>query len=231
MIAHQKLIREQKRQTDNGGLFTYPQNVDIKKAIVKEIDYNTASKIIFEYEWLGTMPTFCTHYFGIYFDDICAGVVIYGISLPQSVLDSVCGKKYGNKVRVLSRGACVWWAHPHSASKLIGESLKVLDKQGYKAVIAFCDTRAGEIGTIYQACNFLYIGESKGGKEYFIEGKWRTGKGAANYAHQKRNLNEYEQRDRSLKHKYVYLLGDKKEKKEMMEYLKDKIQPYPKRIE
>lgn len=229
MKAHQRIIREQKQFTDSGGLFGYPQNVDIKTAIVKETDFNTASKIIYQYEWLGTMPTFCTHYFGIYFEGICGGVVIYGISLPKSVLDGVVGKKYGDKVRVLSRGACVWWAHPHSASKLIGESLKILKKQGYKAVVAFCDTRAGEIGTIYQACNFIYIGESKGGLEYFIEGKWRTGKGAGNYAHKKRNLGDYKQRNRSTKYKYVYIMGNKTENHEMLEYLKDKISPYPKR--
>ena len=58
---------------------------------------------------------------------------------------------------LLSRGACVHWAHPHSASKLITSSMKMLPKK-YKVVTATVDELAGEIGTIYQACNFHYIG-------------------------------------------------------------------------
>lgn len=204
-------------------------NISLKDAVVKEVTYETAEKIISVYEWLGTMPTFTTHYFGIFFDGVCGGVVLYGISLPQSVLDSICGAKYGDKVRVLSRGACVHWSPKGSASKLIGASLRELEKQGYKIVVAYCDTRAGEIGTIYQACNFIYTGTSENGKEYFIDGKWRTGVGAGEYAHQKRDLSEYETRERSTKHRYIKLLGSKFEKKELLKSLNYPVLLYPKR--
>ena len=36
-------------------------------------------------------------------------------------------------------------------------------------------------------------------------------------------------KERLPKGRYIYLLGNKKEKKEMMKILKDKIKPYPKR--
>jgi len=238
MKAHQRIIREEKEREHKNQpkdpLFgTWWEDnhrcTDIKKAEIKEITYQEASPIIFKYEWLGTMPTFCTHYFGIYFNNECGGVVVYGISLPKAVFKNLFNGKFEDKIRVLSRGACVWWAHPHSGSRLISESLKILSKKGYKAVLAYCDTRAGEIGTIYQACNFLYIGASSGGYEYFIEGRWRTGKGASHYSHRKRDLSLYKKRERSKKHKYIYLLGSKKEKKEMMKILEPRIKPYPKR--
>jgi len=234
--AHQRIIREEKEneQVNKDPLFgswweTNHRKTDIKNAEIKEISYGEASPIIFKYEWLGTMPTFNTHYFGIYFNGECGGVVVYGISLPKTVFDSVLGKKYGDKIRVLSRGACVWWTPKDAASKLISSSLKKLSEYGYKAVIAYCDSRANEIGTIYQACNFLYIGKSSGGYEYFIEGKWRTGKGASNYSHKARDLSLYKKRERSMKFKYIYLLGSKKEKKEMKRILQNSILPYPKR--
>lgn len=75
--AHQRIIRESKVKVDNGGLFGYPE-ADIKNAICKKIDYKTAEKIILEYEWLGTMGQgmYC---YGIYFENVCAGVVCFGL--------------------------------------------------------------------------------------------------------------------------------------------------------
>ena len=153
--AHQRIIREQKSKENPLGLFPdKPDVIDLKKATVRQIDYHTAEKIILEYEWLGTMPTYCTHYFGIYFNGICGGVVVFGIGIPKNVLEDICGKEHLPDVRVLTRGACVYWTPVGSATKLIGNSLKLLKKDGYKIVVAYSDVRAGEIGTIYQACNF-----------------------------------------------------------------------------
>ena len=231
MKAYQKIIREQKAKEKPLLLFPdKPDSIDLKEVIVKPINYHTAEKIIKEYEWLGTMPTYSTHYFGIYFDGACGGVVVFGISLPKSVMDSICGEEYGDKVRVLSRGACVHWTPIGTASKLISKSIKSLKNEGYKIIVAYSDERAGEIGTIYQSCNFYYTGKSTGGKEYLINGRWRTGKGASHYAHQKRNLNDYESRKRGVKYRYIYLIGTHKEKKEMLKKLKYDIKEYPKRI-
>ena len=64
--AHQRIIREQKAKENPLSLFPEkPDIIDLKKAVVRKINYQTAEKIIIEYEWLGNMPTYCTHYFGI----------------------------------------------------------------------------------------------------------------------------------------------------------------------
>lgn len=75
--AWQRLIREKKEKEESIDLFgEYWKNlnIDIKSAIVKEINYTSAKKIIVEYEWLGTMGT-TQYHFGIFFDGYCAGVV------------------------------------------------------------------------------------------------------------------------------------------------------------
>jgi hypothetical protein len=107
--------------------------------------------------------------------------------------------------------------------------LRHLQKLGYSVIVAYCDSRAGEIGTIYQACNFLYTGLSTGGKEYLIGGKWRTGVGASKFAHQKRTLADYESRARSTKSRYVYLLGDRSQRQLLRSKLRFPVLPYPKR--
>ena len=235
MKAHQRKIREQIAEQDSDffplfGKYWESLDINIKKTIVKPIDYKTAEKIILKYEWLGTMPTYSTHYFGIYFDGVCGGVVIFGISLPRSVLESICGKEYLEKVRVLSRGACVHWTPIGSASKLIGESIKILKQEGYKIIIAYSDVRAGEIGTIYQACNFLYTGKSIGGQETLIDNKWRTRMPRC-VIENKIDTIDLPKRERSIKHRYIYLMGSKKEKKILKNNLRYEVLPYPKRID
>jgi hypothetical protein len=136
-------------------------------ARVREIDYDTAKAIIMKYEWLGNMGT-TARTFGLFFGEELAGVTCFGH--PQGTVVNVFGKENADKVYWLARGACVHWAHPHSASFLINESCKMFglpwktargeDKPAKFAFLATADTDAGEIGTVYQATNWLYIGRT-----------------------------------------------------------------------
>lgn len=163
--AHQRIIRERKAaENGNNGLFGVwwrDIDTDIKKAEVRSVSYQTAKAIILDYEWLGTMAATSEHY-GIYWQGNCGGVVCFGQCdgwTHRTVL------KYGvslEKTWVLSRGACVHWAHPHSASKIIASALKLhRQKTGAEIVIAYSDPEAGEIGTVYQATNWIYLGVCK----------------------------------------------------------------------
>jgi len=155
--AHQRTIRERKQNDAAGenlfGSWWDAIDTDINKAIVREIDRPTCEKIILEYEWLGTMPAVVWYMFGIYWDGACGGVVCFG---PEYGENLGVWDKYGmtGKIICLSRGACVHWAHPHAASKLIQASIKMLPKR-FTAITATSDIRAGEIGTIYQACGWI----------------------------------------------------------------------------
>ena len=244
--AHQRIIREEKSNTDVGGLFGYPQNPDIKKAVLREIDYETAKRVILEYEWLGTMGTTQFHY-GIYFDGVCAGVVCFGYFQAMNTNSGghpyapYVGEKYSDKGIQLTRGACVHWAHEHSGSKLIAYGIREMNTKGYKYCIAFSDPMAGEIGTLYQATNWYYLGFSntlhydvyykdgrlfKNDRDFFKEHGF-VGKGKMNnFISNKPHL---ELRERKPKARYIKLLGNKKENNEMMKTLKPKIKEYPKR--
>ena len=70
--AHQRIIREKKSKEIPNDLFgNYWDNIntDIDNGIIKVIDYQTAKKIILEYEWLGSMGTTQIHY-GIFLMEI-----------------------------------------------------------------------------------------------------------------------------------------------------------------
>jgi hypothetical protein len=133
-------------------------HLDVGRAIVRPITRHLAEQIILKYEWLGTMATGVNRFYGIFFGSYCAGVTTFapaGYNLPS------LAKSFnidGSKLAYLGRGANVHWAPKGSNSKLIGYSLKFETKLGNKLAVAFSDTDAGEIGTVYQATNWIYIG-------------------------------------------------------------------------
>lgn len=238
--AHQRIIREQKQQSDTGGLFGHPI-ADIKNAVCREITYEQAKAIILEYEWLGTMGTTQMHY-GIYFDGVLGGAICFGFFQAMQGYATYVGEKYAKKGIQLSRGACVHWAHEHSASKLIAFGLREMEKKGYKFCVAFSDSEAGEIGTVYQATNWYYLSAKtdvhwdlyyKNGDLYmndrdiFKKYGFRGRRKMEEFIKDKPNI---EMKLRKPKARYMKLLGNKREIREMMECLKDKIHPYPKRF-
>ena len=245
--AHQRIIREKKEKSPPSlSLFNdKPLNIDIKKATIKPVNYKTAQKIILEYEWLGTMGQ-CMYAYGIYFDNICGGVVCFG--LPSSpIAGNLCGDKYQANAICLERGACVYWAHPHSASKLISYACKDISKRTkYRIFYAYSDESAGEIGTIYQACNWYYLGKmASGGSQIKMvnrEGKLLSSRHLIEYAKQiDRNINKtndarnillkygWKVKRTNPKMKYVWFEGSKSERKSLKKKLKYDIKPYPKR--
>ncbi len=229
MKAHQRIIREQQAEIEaSENLFgSYWDNidVDINKAILKEITFDMAEYIIKKYEYLGTMCGGLFKSFGIFWDGWCGGVVCVGEPTSKTLADSVCGPEYADKVIQIQRGACVHWAHPHSASKLISYALKQIRNHGYRIVIAFADPMAGEIGTVYQATNWLYCGLTAKRPDYF------DGEGNRITGHVGKIQPWMSKKQRPRKGRYVYFLGKKGEKKQYLNALNWPILPYPKREE
>tara|TARA_Y100001963_G_C6731568_1_gene424218 strand:- start:561 stop:1355 length:795 start_codon:yes stop_codon:yes gene_type:complete len=241
--AHQRIIREKMELEESDffplfGKYWENINLDIKNSTIKEVSYQAAKKIILKYEWLGTMGTTQIHY-GIFFDDYCAGVVCFGFFQAMAGYSNFVGNDYGSKGIQLTRGACVHWAHPHSGSKLIGASLRDLKKRGYKFVVAFSDPEAGEIGTLYQATNWYYLGfgKTKHFNLVYENGKLFMNDRDFNKKYGFKNLSRFLEKNKKIKFKeilpkarYIKLIGSKKENKEMLGVLNNRILPYPKRI-
>jgi hypothetical protein len=249
--AHQRIIREKiaKESNDHPAFsffgYNYPK-ADIKKAILREVSRKEAENIILQYEWLGTMGITQKHY-GIFFENELAGVICFGTFSSLTSYETYIGEKYKDRGIQLTRGACTHWSHDHSGSKLIGYGLREMKKLGYKFVVAFSDPDAGEIGTLYQATNWYYVGTSNHAPHwnvYYKRGN-RAGKiymddrdiwkkygfsGKQDIIDKVINGNsELELRVSPAKSRYFKLIGSKKENKEMYKVLKDKILPYPKR--
>jgi hypothetical protein len=248
--AHQRLIRERKAE-EGGDLFgKWWEKIDlsIDRAVVKEIDRATCESIILEYEWLGCMPAVVWHMYGIFFDGHCGGVVCYGPEYSENSGATVRSGKlkggadwstYGfeGKMILLSRGACVHWAHPHAGSKLIRRSMDLLPAR-YEVVTATTDQAAGEIGTIYQACGFHYVGAMR--KVAYRDGWLINGKlygsrslrskiGCTKWEVIKARYPDAKKVKQHSKHRYFAFRGGRLAKRRHLKAIAHIVKPYPKR--
>ena len=234
--AYQWLIKESKK-TGTSRQYSYleaPSGASISNSIVREIDYKTASTIILEYEWIGTMPLpkSCRYIYGIYFDDVLGGAIVYVEPSTRQYY-----KTYPRQVVQLNRGATEHWTPKNTASRLIGQSKKFLKEEGVKAIIAYCTQEAGEIGTIYQACNFDYIGITSPSKTYYLDNHWVSERTLADKIAWARNKSEaWQDKFRNLpmrmltgKYKYILFIGSNREREEFYNEYGIISHPYPKR--
>jgi hypothetical protein len=174
-LAHQYLVRlKLARELPERDLFGLPwdgRNLSLADARLREIGRETAGPFIEQYEWLGCLPAVTWHCFGLYFDGLLGAVVTYGPEYSENlgklkregkVRACADWSRYGfeGKMILLSRGACAHWTPPNTGSKIIRLSMRMLDKK-YEVITATVDPAAGEIGTIYQACGFHYVGSMR----------------------------------------------------------------------
>jgi predicted DNA-binding transcriptional regulator AlpA len=119
-----------------------------------------------KHEWLGKMPHRPTHRFIATYNDKLAGVVV--MATPNA-FSNLLGSERRDQEKLISRGACISWSPKNLASALIMFSIRWMVKNtNYRFFTAYSDTQARELGTIYQACNFTYLGQNSGARyKYF----------------------------------------------------------------
>lgn len=234
-VAWQKQLRD---RFESEGVPPVP-HLDVKRAVVRSVSRRMAEQIILKYEWLGTMAPTRYHY-GIFFGSYCAGVCC--VAVGSGTAGSNVHKMFGlpaQQVATLARGACVHWAPKGTNSKLVSWTLKLLAKDtGAKVVIAYSDTDAGEIGTIYQACNWTCIGRTGSVRQIIapngriLDEKFLYDRGKPHGWNKTQTLEHLKKRGWGVqktnpKHRYVYVLD--KSDKALVARVNAMKQPYPKR--
>jgi hypothetical protein len=218
---------------------------DFSNASVREITFEQARDVILTYE---SMNSSTKHSFGLFFGQYLAGVVCFGSTAGSQVAESVCGQKHKHKVIAIVRGASgVHWAHPHSASFLIGAACRAMTTKGYHIFVAYSSIEFGEIGTVYQSSGWAYCSMTNPTEKYkTLDGRVhdsrqihgltrdRTGGGlqyTRTRAEQKQLLvaEGCEFFMGEAKHRYVGFYGDRRTKRALREALRWEIYPYPKR--
>ena len=126
-------------------------------------------QFIERHEWLGKLPIWLTHRFTARLkkNRTLAGVII--MATPNA-FSNVLGEESKNKEKLISRGACISWSPKNLASWLLMKSIKWMVKSTeFRAFSAYSDPEAKELGTIYQACNFIYLGQKFGAGSQYLD--------------------------------------------------------------
>ena len=184
---------------------------------VRRISYEETKPFLLGIHYARRMP--CVQFaFGLFIDNELVGVVTYGQPASPSLCKGVAGIE--NKKHVLELNRLVIKPDckgDNLASQLVGKSLKQLPP--YTFVVSYADCGGwGHVGYIYQATNFLYTGMTKPRIDKFSDGHPR------HYS-----KDETRRQIRTPKHRYVFLVGDRRQKKQMLKELRYEVYPeYPK---
>lgn len=190
---------------------------------VRRIESKLAHPFIREIHYSRKVPNI-TDAFGLFVNGELIGVCTYGIPASRPLCVGLAGKENVDRVKELNRLVIKPEFNGggyNYASYLVSHSLKLLENGTY--VVSYADPSWTHVGYVYQACNFLYTGLSAKRVDYYqTDGlhprSFTKGK------HQTEVL-----QTRIQKHRYVYLVGDRKTKKQMRKCIKYPIfDKYPK---
>ena len=228
---------------------------DKSKVIVRKISKVSAEEMIIKYHYTHKW-SLCQVAYGIFYitdcnipyfdikDEKLIGCIVFGQPVGRSAAESISKLIKIDEVLELTRLFCHDGYGKNIESYCIAQSLKLLRKDipHIKAIISYSDCEQGHKGTIYQASGFYYQGNSAlalmpnfsislVGPPY----KWMHSRtafatfGSHNIEHLKKRIGyTFWRKKEATKHRYVYLLGNKIEKKKILSNLKHPFLPYPK---
>jgi len=218
--------------------------LDISRCEMRPINWETAANMVRTYHYAHRVPSI-TIPLGMYIDDILAGCITLS-TMFTNISSSVCGSTYKENVLELSRLFVHDWAGQNSESWLIGQMFGWLrrERKDILILLSYADSSMQHIGYVYQATNWLYTGTSEGSTEFVFNGRVISSRNQAYRKNSRREggrdggLLEMEKLEAlypgiekirtSPKHRYVYFLGSKKQRKELRKALRWPVLPYPK---
>ena len=177
-------------------------------------------------------PGPCSLAFGLFDNStgLQVGAITYGTPSSAPLRSGIAGPQYARDVIELTR---LWVADSvprNGESFLIGNTIRRNTK---RIVVSFAEIEAGHIGTVYQATNFIYTGLSAKRTNWTVEGIDKHGQTWGDKYTAKEMRERFGDRFKLLprprKHRYIYINGSKRDRKEIRAALRYPILPYPKR--
>jgi len=160
--CHQYRIKKNTLEKDREDLGIDPGLIRATDFTLTNTDFSPEIvSFIKKYEWLGSVgvtPKWC---FTARYKGLLGGVVL--INEPTSY-SKMIGDDTPTYEALIQRGATASWTPKNLGSRLVMFSCRwVVNNTKKRLFIGYGDPKAHEIGTIYQACNFDYLGDSFGG--------------------------------------------------------------------
>ena len=175
--------------------------------------------------------------YGLYKDNLI-GICSYGRPVAHTLVKSAFTGKFQDTFLELNRLVVDEGLKKNVLSFFVSQTLKKLPSPN--VIVSYADTSQNHHGYIYQATNWIYTGLSAKRFDYKVKGLEHL-HSASLMDHAGRGVTKdkvlklkkmYGDRlytlDRPRKHRYFYVLGNKKQRKEMIRNLAYKVEPYPK---
>ena len=207
-------------------MFAEEESIFVGDYSIRKIQYQEALPFILKIHYAKRVPSTIQYVYGLFNKKNLVGIVAYSIPASASLCEGIAGKNNKHLVLELSR-LVLKNNKKNEASILVSSSLKLLPKP--KIIVSYADTAQDHVGYIYQATNFIYLGLSaKRTDRVFIDGtKQKHGRHVIST-----DVKNIKERTvlvaRPRKHRYMYVIGSKTEKKNIMKQLRYKKLDYPK---
>ncbi len=210
-----------------------------EKYTVRSIDNADTKEWILKKHYAKRIPSI-SYAFGLFdINNLMCGCCTFG-QPPSDQIRMCCGEKYENNTIELNRLIKNDGLEKNLQSWFVARCFEYLPKP--MIIISYSDPNNGHNGYTYQALNFLYTGKGGETREFLWRGKRYNSRHIKDYWFKANKLSF----DKNLtidenfkiaggkvvkvemKHRYVYLLGDKRAIRDMRSSLTYKVLPYPK---
>lgn len=185
---------------------------------MSDITYHEAVDFLLPRHYSGRIPSI-SYAFGWYEDGNLQAVCTFGIPASPALCSGICGTEYRDKVIELNR-LCRLDTFTKPLSQFVAWCLRQLSAYNL-IVVSYSDTAMNHHGYIYQACNFLYTGETKARTDKYTDGNRHS-------RHYDNGAQDGKRKIRSAKHRYVYFASDKQHRKLYRSVLRYAVFQYPK---
>ena len=180
--------------------------------------------------------------FGLYDrNKFLKGVCSFAKPMSHALVQGALGGKFTDTFLELNRLVVNDNLKKNTLSFFVSQSLMLLPKP--QVVVSYADSSQHHHGYIYQATNWIYTGLSSKFTDYAVKGlehmhhssiedsvgRYDKDKGINKHQLLKKKYGDLlYKKERPRKHRYFYVLGNKKQRKEMIRNLAYKVKPYPK---
>lgn len=208
--------------------------LDVSRCEARLINYETAARMVETYHYAHRVPSIVVAV-GMFVDGMIAGTLTYGMPSSSKTKIAVCGEDHSDIVIELNRLYIHGWCGRNSESWLIGQSFDLLPSPSI--LVSFADIGQCHLGYIYQATNWIYTGLSDDSGAFSrieVNGTERTSKSFYDELGTQSKeviLKRYPDaifHEYTRKHRYVYFLGNKRQRRILRQALKWPVLPYPK---
>ena len=210
-------------------------NLTSGRDIVCRIEKEMADRFILTYHYTQHQNPVTVYSYGVIHEGELVSALTYAIS-PNYNLNRICDPSLDGKYKTIELNRMVSiGTSEYPLSKFVSITLRDLMRHGNYIVVSYADSSVGHQGYIYQACNFIYTGTTKGSWQWHdSQNPKRHGRkvcapdNATELAKGKKTAGDSKVWS-GEKHRYIYLcVGNKALRRKISQTLKFETLPYPK---